>query len=114
MDWSLLTSIPALAAYGGFVSSLRAALKDPSKGRAEKVLDVVVGVVMAVSVAEYYVPGGAPKTALAVGLIAGSFGGYLMDACQALSPNLAAGILDGILGKFGYSRRPPDDDDKAV
>ena len=114
MDWSLLTSIPALAAYGGFVSALRAAIKDPNKGLPEKVLDVVVGVVMAVSVAEYYVPSAAPKMAMVVGLIAGSFGGYLMDACQALSPNLAAGILDGILGKFGYSHRPPDDDDEAA
>lgn len=110
MDGSLLTSIPALAAYGGFISALRAAIKDPNKGLPEKVLDVVVAVVMAVSVAEYCVPSAAPKMAMVVGLIAGSLGGYLMDAFQALAPNFAAGLLDGILGKFGYTRKPHDDE----
>ena len=105
MNWSIFTSVTALAVYGGLVSSLRAAVK-ARKPTAEKALDVVVGMVMAASMAEYFVPSNAPKVAMFVGLIAGSFGGYLMDAIQALSPKLADGILEGVLGRFGYRRQP--------
>ena len=59
MNWSIFTSVTALAVYGGLVSSLRAAFK-ARKPTAEKALDVVVGMVMAASMAEYFVPSNAP------------------------------------------------------
>lgn len=103
MLWDFFTGVTALAVYGGLVSAARAAYK-AKKPLPEKLLDVLVGMVMAGAVGDYFVPDGAPKMALFVGLVAGSLGGYLMDAVQALSPTLALGIIDGVLGKFGYRR----------
>nr|DAN93747.1 MAG TPA: holin [Caudoviricetes sp.] len=104
--WEIFTGVTALAVYGGLVSAFRAAYK-AKKPFTEKVLDVLVGAVMAGAVGESFLLADSPKSALFVGLIAGSLGGYLLDAVQALSPTMAMGIIDGALAKFGYRRKEP-------
>lgn len=94
-----------LAALGGLAAALRVAANSPDKSLREKVWNVAVAVVLAVSLAEYATPSDAPRLSLAVGLAAGSVCDSLLDAARALSPRAAGGLLDALLAKFGYSRR---------
>lgn len=95
-----------LAALGGLISALRVAANSPNKGLRAKVWDVAVSVVMAVGAAEYLVGSEVPRLSLVVGLVAGGVCDSLLDAIRALSPKAAGGLVEGWLGKFGYTRPP--------
>ena len=109
MNYDWLTSITMLAVYGGFVSSFRSAVKDKNKSKMLVTLDVLIGMLIATAAADYFVPQESPKLALIVGLIAGSMGGYLMDAIQAIAPNLASGIIESLASKWGYRKVTKDE-----
>ena len=109
MDLNWLISTTMLAVYGGFISSFRSAIKDTSKSNGVKAIDVIIGVLIATAAADYFVPVKTPKLAIIVGLIAGSMGGYLMDALQAIAPNLATGIIESLASKWGYRKVTKDE-----
>ena len=109
MNYDWLTNITMLAVYGGLVSSFRSAVKDRDKSKLLVAIDVLTGILIATAAADYFVPRESPKLALIVGLIAGSMGGYLMDAIQAIAPNLASGIIESLASKLGYRKVTKDE-----
>ena len=109
MNYDWLTSITMLAVYGGFVSSFRSAIKDKNKSKLLVAIDVLIGILIATAAADYFVPQESPKLALIVGLIAGSMGGYLMDAIQAIAPSLASSVIETAASKWGYRKVTKDE-----
>lgn len=109
MDLNWLISTTMLAVYGGFISSFRSAIKDISKSNGVKAIDVLIGVLIATAAADYFVPVETPKLAIIVGLIAGSMGGYLMDAIQAIAPSLASSVIETAASKWGYRKVTKDE-----
>ena len=109
MNYDWLTSITMLAVYGGLVSSFRSAVKDKNKSKLLVALDVLIGILIATAAADYFVPQESPKLALIVGLIAGSMGGYLMDAIQAIAPSLASSVIETAASKWGYRKVTKDE-----
>ena len=112
MDLNCLISTTMLAVYGGFISSFRSAIKDISKSNGVKAIDVLIGVLIATAAADYFVPVETPKLAIIVGLIAGSMGGYLMDALQAIAPNLATGIIKILANNVGIKTKDNTNEQK--
>ena len=112
MNYDWLISITMLAVYGGFVSSFRSAVKDKNKSKLLVAIDVLIGILIATAAADYFVPQESPKLALIVGLIAGSMGGYLMDALQAIAPNLATGIIKILANNVGIKTKDTTNEQK--
>lgn len=105
MEWldTIFSSVSILSLIGGTIGALRASIKD-KKPLPEKIIDVATGVIASIAITDYFTPGTSPKLALAISMISGSIFGQLMDTIQAMSPNIARGIIDVILNKYGYTK----------
>lgn len=114
MRWimDLWDNAAVLAALGGLIASLRVAANTPNKPLRQKVWNVAVSVLAAVGAAEYLVGGEVPRLSLVVGLVAGGVCDSVLDAIRALSPKAAGGLVEGWLGKFGYTKKPQEPPDE--
>lgn len=112
MEWQQLNDYinpTCLAVFGGIIGALRTSLKDTHKAWCIRLLDIATAAILAASTVDYFVADNFPKMALALGLVVGSIGANLIEAISALTPNIAKGLIDGILAHFGYqAKRPPD------
>ncbi len=108
MEWKQFIEMltPAyLAAIGGAVGALKTSLKDTHKAWYMRLLDIATAAILSASAADYLIAENYPKMALALGLVVGSIGANLIDAFHALTPNIAKGIVDALLSRFGYEKR---------
>lgn len=102
--------ITLLSILGGIVGAVKIVYTDKSKVFISKLIDVVIGALVALAVAKYFTPDKYPETSIFIGLIAGSLGGSLLDSFHQLAPTFAKSVVDGILDKLGYSRKGSDED----
>lgn len=103
-----------LSMAGAVVGGMRAGLMSlRAHGRARALSDGLIGVVFAVSMADWLTPPSYPKLAALIGLLAGTTGARALDAASELVPEfvreLALGWARKITGGGGGSGRwqPP-------
>lgn len=117
MEWlaNLWNSAAALAVLGGLVAAVRVAANSPRVSLRSKLWNVAAAVMLSVGLAEYLTSSEVPRLSLVIGLVSGSVADSLLDALRALSPKMAGGVVDVVLGKFGYARkvRLPENDERG-
>src|SRR5574337_773884 len=98
-----------LSMAGAVVGGMRAGLMSlRAHGRARALSDGLIGVVFAVSMADWLTPPSYPKLAALIGLLAGTTGARALDAFFELAPEfvreLALGWARKITGSSGADR----------
>lgn len=101
-----------LAMAGAVVGGMRAGLMSlQTHGKTRALADGLIGVVFAVSMADWLTPTEYPKLAALIGLLAGTTGARALDAFFELAPEfvreLALGWARKITGSSGAGRWPP-------
>ena len=104
-----LQSTVQLAIAGALVGGLRAGVMSWRKnGKARAVSDALIGVVFAVSMADWLTPPSYPKLAALIGLLAGTTGARALDAASELVPEFVRELALGWARKItgGSGQRP--------
>lgn len=105
-----------LSMAGAVVGGMRAGLMSlRTHGKARALSDGLIGVVFAVSMAEWLTPPSYPKLAALIGLLAGTTGARALDATSELVPSvvrefwreLVLGLARKITGSSAGARRQP-------
>lgn len=91
---SLLTAHLLLAVTGGIVGGFRSALREhPPRSWRVRVVDFMIGVVVAASVS-HLVPPQMPMMALAYGVLAGTLAAYALDIAYDFVPHVVRAIIN--------------------
>lgn len=94
-----------LSMAGAVVGGMRAGLMSlRAHGRARALSDGLIGVVFAVSMADWLTPPAYPKAAALIGLLAGTIGARALDAFFELAPELVRELALGWARKITGSR----------
>jgi len=94
-----------LSMAGAVVGGMRAGLMSlRAHGRARALSDGLIGVVFAVSMADWLTPPSYPKLAALIGLLAGTTGARALDAVFELVPEFLRELLIGWARKLTSSR----------
>lgn len=101
-----------LSMAGAVVGGMRAGIMSlRAHGKWRALSDGLIGVVFAVSMADWLTPPSYPKLAALIGLLAGTTGARALDAFFELAPEfvreLALGWARKITGSSGAGRWPP-------
>ena len=108
--WDVVAASPLLMAlFGAVVGGMRAGVMSWTKNGFWRALtDGLIGVVFAVSMADWLTPPSYPKLAALIGLLAGTTGARALDAFFELAPEfvreLALGWARKITGSSGADR----------
>lgn len=115
MTFDQFMSSPVLLAIAGAcIGGMRAGIMSlKAHGRARAVSDGLIGIVFAVSMADWLTPPHYPKVAALIGLLAGTTGARALDATAELVPSvvrefwreLVLGLARKITGSSGVARR---------
>lgn len=98
----LLVHPVTLSAVSGLIGALRVSVTtQSSKGWFAILLDILVGVILAVSLTDY-LPTDKPLLALMFGLVLGSTGASLIDTTRVHSPKLLEKVLENIPTFIGF------------
>lgn len=98
-----------LSMAGAVVGGMRAGLMSlRAHGRARALSDGLIGVVFAVSMADWLTPPSYPKLAALIGLLAGTTGARALDAASELVPEFVRELALGWARKItgGSGQRP--------
>lgn len=94
-----------LSMAGAVVGGMRAGLMSlKTHGKLRALSDVLIGVVFAVSMADWLTPPSYPKLAALIGLLAGTTGARALDAVFELVPEFMRELLIGWARKLTSSR----------
>lgn len=101
----VMSSPLLLSMVGAVVGGMRAGLMSlRAHGRARALSDGLIGVVFAVSMADWLTPPSYPKLAALIGLLAGTIGARALDAFFELAPELVRELALGWARKITGSR----------
>lgn len=96
---SFITPAVALGATGGLLGSLRAFAYAKERGSIlQSIMNVLIGMSAAASVSDRFISTDHPLTAVMLGIVTGSAGGYVLDAVKSLAPSLTRDFLRKLLG----------------
>ena len=106
---SIITPAVALGALGGLLGSLRAFAYAKERGSIlQSALNIMIGVTAAASAADRFISPDHPLTAVMLGIVTGSAGGYVLDALKSMAPSLTRDYLRKLLGLPPLVEQPED------
>lgn len=120
MQWTTWLMEPVfLALLGAAPGALRGLSHAKKMGVLRSLSDVLIGLICAVSVADWLTPDGKPMAALLIGMVAGMIGARALDAMYALAPDFVRELALGWArrkgggGYGGYEPLPPVEQDEG-
>lgn len=96
----MITFSTILALVGCFMGWLSTILKQSEHHLKTEISNLIIGMVMAFTLEDYFITPEKTKLALLLGLICGFLGGYMLDIVKEILPDVLRTFIDVLIDKY--------------